>query len=310
MSCGDLAQQTLAELVQDLRSTVARLPLPGDQEAVHDSRVALRRLRDAVVGLGLCLPSGDRDRAPRLRLVERALGPLRDAEARYELLAAVLGPVAVSCDRGDDPLASAVYGSTVVAGAAGAGPGLRGLEARARGRLADIVAADISREREALLGGRTLRRLGRLTSEFEVTTNARSRLPAAAVAARQLPDLFERAGRSHRGDQELHRRRIRTRRLRYRLQLFGPALPEDHRRVVEELRRLQGLLGRFHDLAVLVEWMDENSRRGNHDLRPALRRLTVRVELERQAAQELAEGELNRLDGSGWWDAARRACLG
>ncbi len=309
-SCAELATAALDDRSQALRWATARLPLPGDQEAVHDTRVALRRLREAVAALSACLRPTDKRRAPRLRAAERALGPLRDAEARYELLASVLGPVAVSWDRRDDPRAAAVYGSSILPGATGPEAGLRGLEARARGWLADTVAAEMAGERESLLGGRTLPRLGRLAGGFEVLTNRHGRQAARALAGQQLPRLFELAALGSASERELHRRRIRTRRLRYRLELFGPALAEEHQRVVEELRRLQSMLGRFHDLAILVAWMDETSRRGPHDLRPALRRLTVRMELEHQAAREIAEEELRRLDGSGWWDAARQACLG
>jgi CHAD domain-containing protein len=309
-SCAELASAALEDRSQALRWAVARLPLAGDQEAVHDTRVALRRLREAVAALSACLRPRERGRETRLRSAERALGALRDAEARYELLSSVLGPVAVSWDRRDDPRAAAEYGSSILPGSSGPEAGLRGLEAKARGWLADTIAAEMTAERESLLGGRALPRLGRLADGFEVLANRPGREPARAVAAQQLPRLFERAAVAPRSERELHRRRIRTRRLRYRLELFGPALPEEHRRVVEELRRLQSMLGRFHDLAILVEWMDGTSRRGRHDLRPALRRLTVRVELEHQAAREVAEEELRRLDGSGWWDAAQRACLG
>ncbi len=310
MTYAELAGAALEDRVQALRWATARLPLAGDQEAVHDTRVALRRLREAIAALSPCLRPKDQGRAPRLRTAERALGPLRDAEARYELLASVLGPVAVSWDRRDDPRAAAVYGSSVLPGATGPVAGLRGLEAMARGWLADAVAAEMTTQREVFLSGRSLPRLGRLASGFEVLDNRSSRKRAREVADHELPRLFERAAIPQESERDLHRRRIRTRRLRYRLELFGPALSDEHRRVVEELRRLQSMLGRFHDLAILVEWMDEISRRGRHDLRPALRRLTVRVELEHQAAREASEAELRGLDGSGWWEAARRACLG
>lgn len=309
-TCAELAQPALEDRVQALRWATARLPLAGDQEAVHDTRVALRRLREAITALSQCLPRREQERLGPLRAAERLLGPLRDTEVRYELLVSVLGPVAVSWDRRDDPRAAAVYGASVIPGAGGPQAGLRGLEASARGWLADSVAAEMTRERERLLGGRALARLGRLAKSFQVRDKRDAHEPARQVADRQLATLFARAAIPQRSERELHRRRIRTRRLRYRLELFGPALADGHERVEEELRRLQSLLGTFHDLAILVEWMDDTSRRSHHDLRPALRRLTVRVELEHQAAREAVEARLGELDSAGWWAAARRACLG
>ncbi len=136
--------------------------------------------------------------------------------------------------------------------------------------------------------------------------------PGAArnLAAVQLPQFFRNASRGHGEAAELHRRRVRTRRLRYRLELFAPVLAAEHEVVLEELRRVQGLLGRCHDLAVLEDWIDRASKQQQRELRPALRRLVVRVELEQESAQEAAELELARLDASGWWRSAELACLG
>ena len=86
-------------------------------------------------------------------------------------------------------------------------------------------------------------------------------------------------------------------------------LSPGHQTVLQELRQVQGLLGRFHDLAVLSTWIDDSSRALRHELRPALRRLTMRVGLEQQVAKEIAESELGRLDEANWWSVAQAACL-
>ncbi len=311
LSCFELAEQSTGDRSEVLRWAAARLPLVSDEEAVHDTRVALRRMRESILGFDRCIASGDRDNARRLRKVESLLGSLRDSEVRLQLLDEVLGPVAVWRDRSDDPRLARAYGISVISKPGDATrPGLRGLETEARRLLADLTAAESTLARERMLSGPVLRTLSKLSVPPVIIRTRQSSRPALGLARQQLPALFRRAARQHSGEGDLHRRRIRTRRLRYRLELYGPVLSPEHRSVLEELRELQGMLGRFHDLAVLVEWIDAAARDQRRELRPALRRLTVRVELEQESAKELAEAELRRLDAAAWWQAAQRACLG
>lgn len=307
----ELARSALAERAAALQWAAARLPLASDFEAVHDTRVALRRLREAGRGFESCLDQRSRRRRRRLRAVERALGPLRDAQVRLELLGEVLGPVAVSRDRSDDPRALVGFGREVVAAReAELRPGLRGLEAEARRWLADAAAEEMSRRHREMVGGPNLSRLRRLARVPSMAEPLPVAVPGKDLAVVQLPRFFRQAGRGHGNSAGLHLRRVRSRRLRYRLELFAPALPPEHQVVLQELRRLQRLLGHFHDLSQLVDWVDRAAKQQQLELRPALRRLVVRVELEQESAQEAAELELARLDGSGWWRTAERACLG
>jgi CHAD domain-containing protein len=246
------------------------------------------------------------ERSSKIRSAERELGPLRDAEVRLHLLDQVLGPVAVSRDRSDDPRAATQYGQAVIQDRADPlQPGLRGLEMEARRWLADATAAEISQQQETVVTSAFLKKLGKLTRLPRLGPGLAGDAAAVEMAAAQLPKLF-RGAAGH--DSQLHQRRIRIRRLRYRLELFGPVLPAEYEVVLRELRRLQGLLGRSQDLAVLVEWIHRASRQQQRELRPALRRLVVRVELEHEAASEAAELALRRLDESGWWHSAQQAC--
>ena len=307
----ELARAALVERAEALQWAAARLPLASDLEAVHDTRVALRRLREAERGFEGCLhqPAGRRRR--RLRALERALGPLRDAQVRLELLGEVLGPVAVSRDRSDDPRASVGFGREVVAGrGAELRPGLRGLEAEARRCLADAAAEEMAWRHREMVGGPNLARLRRMARVPSVVEPVPGVTPGRELAVVQLPRFFRQASRGQGDSAGLHLRRVRTRRLRYRLELFAPALAPEHQVVLQELRRLQRLLGQCHDLSVLVAWIDRAAKQQQRELRPALRRLVVRVELEHESAQEAAELELARLDASAWWRTAERACLG
>jgi len=307
--CVGLAASSIQERAEKLSWALARLPLASDPEAAHDARVALRRLRAASVGFADWLSRPQRWRR-RLRRAEKDLGRLRDAEVRLELLDDVLGPVAVSRDRSDDPRTAGSRGGPLVLGEGDrVRPGLRGLEMEARRALADSTSAGIEAHRQRILAGGSLTNLQRLALPPQLQ-EARSGVLPAALAEEQLPKLFKRALRGATSEADLHRRRGEIRKLRYRLELFAPLLDPGHKTVLQELRVLQGLLGRFHDLVVLAEWIQGSSRERRHELRPALRRLTLRVELEQQVAREAAESELARLDASGWWGAAQAACLG
>ncbi|HEY6537733.1 MAG TPA: CHAD domain-containing protein [Candidatus Dormibacteraeota bacterium] len=305
--CSGLAATTVQERAEKLSWALARLPLPSDAEAAHDARVALRRLRAAATGFEDWLERPRKWRR-RLRRAERELGRLRDAEVRLGLLDEILGPVAVFRDRSDDPR-TAGDEILVLDEQSRIRPGLRGLEMEARRALADSTSAEIDGQREAVLADGGLQRLQRLTAPPRLRDH-RPGLPPAALAEDQLPRLLQRAARSKPGAVDLHRRRTEIRRLRYRLELFAPALGEGHRAVLHELRDLQRLLGRFHDLVVLGQWLEDSSRQLRHELRPALRRLALRVQLEQQVAREAAETELARLDGAAWWDTVSAACLG
>ncbi|MGH7643360.1 MAG: CHAD domain-containing protein [Candidatus Dormibacteria bacterium] len=307
--CCSIAAATIQERGEKLRWAAARLPLASDAEAAHDARVALRRLRATSVGFSDCLAK-PRKWGRQLRRAEKELGALRDAEVRLDLLDDVLGPVAVSRDRSDDPrTASGSGGSIFTDPGREIQPGLRGLEMEARRVLADSTAAEIGEFRQRALGAGALQRLQRAAAPPQFQTGGDASA-GGDLAQRQLPRLFQRATRPTRTEAGLHRRRGTIRKLRYRLELFAPMLDSGHRAVLQELQELQTRLGRFHDLVVLAGWIDGSARQLRHELRPALRRLALRVELERQAAKEAAESELARLDDVAWWAAAEAACLG
>jgi CHAD domain-containing protein len=308
--CCDLAAGCVEERVENVRWALARLPLASDAEAVHDVRVALRRLRAAWSGFAKCL-AAEAKRRRRLRRGERELGALRDAEVRLGLLDEVLGPVAVWADRSDDPrILGGPGGAVVLDRSSRLRPGLRGLEMEARRTLADSTSAQIDQHRRVGLTEGALERFQLLASPVVLTPGHPGSALAPILAQEQLPRLFRRAGRQGSAEVDLHRRRIQIRKLRYRLELFAPVLGRGHQSVLQELRQVQSLLGRFHDLTVLAAWIEGSSQELSHELRPALRRLSVRVGLEQQVAREAAETELTRLDEAGWWSLARAACLG
>ncbi len=306
-SCCELAKATFTGRAEDLRWAATRLPMAGDLEAVHDVRVALRRLGEAGRAFRCCAVPGSGRSAGERRQLERRLGPLRDAEVRLQLLDQVLGPLAVWRDRSDDPRLVGEGSYVVVPQLADRlRPGLRGLETHARRLLADRTSEQIERRRGRRLTPAALELLQRLASVPVLDTGHPGSGPALHLARQQLPPLF---GAAARRGADLHRRRIRLRRLRYRVEVFAPALPGGHEPVLQELRRLQQLLGQLHDQTVLAGWIRRRARRERPELRPALRRLSVRAALEEQASAEAAARELARLDAARWWETAQAAAL-
>jgi CHAD domain-containing protein len=206
-----------------------RLRPGGDAEALHDFRVAIRRLRSTLRAYRLEL--GDvvrpKDRR-RLRRLAEATSPARDAEvqlARLRELRTALGR--------DDRAR------------------LSGLVRRLRRRMRDDYAAAHT-VIEALFP-RTARALGRRLRRAEPPADA---LPFRIVVGRlvalrigELRPLLERVPRLD-DTRALHRTRIEVKRLRYLLEPVRPMLPGSTL-LVHRLERLQDLLGELRDEQVL-----------------------------------------------------------
>jgi CHAD domain-containing protein len=81
-----LAKRTFAELHQSIVAQEAG-SLAGDVEAVHDMRVAIRRLRVALSNFAVCAPKEDRKRLrEQLENLAGALGGVRDLDVMIAAL--------------------------------------------------------------------------------------------------------------------------------------------------------------------------------------------------------------------------------
>ncbi len=287
LSAVELARLTLADRSDQLRWAAARLPLAADLEAVPDCRMALRRLREVWMALGEQLEPHSRGPQRRLRQLSAELRPLERAEARIRLLLELLGPVAAP-------------------GLAGT-PGWHGREPEALRSLLDSARLEETTLREQILSRRLISELEAAANLGAVVQPDGAPTGAVQLARARLPRLFEAASRPGRPLEPSRRRRIQ--RLLHGLELFAPALARQHQVVLGELASLLGQLGPLREWRELVEWVDRAAKQGPADLRPALRRIVVRAELETEAAQESAEIELSRLDQGGWWRTAGLACL-
>ena len=223
-------------LLDDAAAAAGNLRSDKEVEALHDFRVALRRLRTLFKAYrGLLLDSVPKKQMRALRDLAGSTGGARDAEVQLEWLAAQrerLEPVAWEAwswlverleSRRDAAYAS-VRGDVLAR--------FTELEARLRGSLPRYSATVIpDKERVLFAGavGNEVRRTGR-------------DLVAALEAVRAPGDV-----------EEAHHARIQGKRLRYLIEpLLDTGLHQQAKPVVGSIKALQDVLGKLHDMHVLA----------------------------------------------------------
>lgn len=201
----------------------------GDADAVHDMRVASRRLRAALDVLGALYP---RKRAAAwertARSVTRALGRVRDADVFIAEFAAMRRHAATPAER--------VALAYII------------------GRRQGERTRDLARMRRTVSG----LDLPRMRSAFRAFARAprdtaASRVPLAALAREQVTVRLEAAislaaaAQPAAAADAQHRLRIALKRLRYSVETLRPALGPGCTDVLATLKRLQDALGELHD---------------------------------------------------------------
>ena len=200
----------------------------GDPAAIHDLRVATRRLQEALDLFASVFPGRERRRLRRrARRMRRHLAVLRDADVVAELAASF-------------PADRAMLRALV--------PAPRALRARSRSRHGGVSVPGIRK---------------RVASFARAATEPREALPllledqarAAAAEAFSLRSAKMRAIlaalRIDRED-EAHALRVAVKRYRYTLELLDEAGLARPGAALEEARRVQEALGRVHDLDVMI----------------------------------------------------------
>jgi CHAD domain-containing protein len=270
----------------DAEEAATRLGDPADLEALHDFRVAVRRLRSTLRPLAPALEgvlTGKQRR--RLARLARRSNPTRDAEvlvawlgeARARLAAPYRGALDWLLDR---------------------------VERRRAEGARDVLEVALPRFRR--LAPRLTRRLSARPPAGAAAPATLAALLASALRA-QARLLREALGAVVGGEDAagLHRARIEGKRLRYLLEPLRGLPGADATEAVDALKGLQELLGRWHDLhqarqalaGALLEAAADRARRDrgapSGDLRPGL------LAIDQLAAREadeiygrLAEGYL------------------
>jgi len=241
----DVVAATLDSCLAHALANQVPARLGRDAEGVHQMRVGVRRLRSALRLFAPALPDAGRLPLEReLRWLGRELGRVRDLDV---LVLELLGPLAQR-RAGDGPLGR-------LRDAAQAERETR------QAALRDVLDSERT-TRLALELGRWLARRGWREQPLG-PGSARLFAPARALAAellaardRKARRLGERIGEL--APPDLHRLRIRVKRLRYAAELLGGLYPGRRSdRYALHLAELQDRLGRLADLATAERLLDE-----------------------------------------------------
>jgi CHAD domain-containing protein/CYTH domain-containing protein len=235
-SSEEAARLIALSFLDQAKQAAARLPEASDVEALHDFRVAVRRLRStARAWRGALRGSVRKTHRRALRDLQARTGEARDAEVQRAWL--------------DTQVEMS--------------PGQRAGMAWMRDRLAKRREAVVASAAEALLPAfhaleRSLRAdLGRIRSERRLIDPASAERFAAAAArsvrehGRALLEQLEALGALE-DQRALHETRIAGKRLRYLIEPLRPYVPASVE-LVDRMKSLQDLLGELNDAHVLCD---------------------------------------------------------
>jgi len=276
---GVLIERRLHKLAQSLKTVYAEHGV----EAVHDLRVASRRLRALGVVFADSLDDRSQTRLRRnLKRVAKTVGSLRDRDVQIELVAGRAARAETELERaGADYLLEQL-------------DALRARGARrARKRLRRLDVEAVSRQ---------VRRVARHILDELVP--AREQRPHARALLERLVDdaaLQVRSEGSERAD-ELHQLRIDIKQLRYALELFEPLFGAHYGALYQRATELQDMLGAHRDLLVLCEALASEgsalARRGRRGLAAGVGAVEAALAAERR---ELFEKVRQQGFDAGWW---------
>ena len=204
--------------------------LEGELEAVHQARVASRRLREVLPALAVDAGGGWRRVRGDVRRVTRALGPVRELD-----------------------VAAAHFAEAIAA---------RPVTAAAQAAVRRVLQLQRVAALKAARAKLTASRVARLQTRLDALTGRSSAPDASAVAAAMTARVLRAGQRVEKAvgrvgavyvPGRLHAVRIAVKRLRYALEAQNAVRGSRATSQVGQLRAIQDLLGRAHDLHVLDE---------------------------------------------------------
>jgi len=205
-------------------------------EAVHDVRVAMRRMRVLVRVFRDYLPVGPRQEMENmLAEIGVELGPVRDLDEWVHLLESALIPASVK----RSPLFPAY---------------LRHYQQQCRPAVATVRRC--LRGRHFAGQRRKINRL--LREDLPRLARIKTGVSLPRLATKQLDKAMRRLDgdeplRHSQSASKLHRLRISFRKARYLAEFFGPVLGADTVRLAKRLHRVERVLGRIHDIDLGME---------------------------------------------------------
>ena len=207
----------------------------GDERGIHRARVATRRLREAMPLYAAAGAADARDLRRSLRRLTRALGPVRELDVARQVLQGLAPRFAWP------PTTTARVDEHCV---------------RLRGRRLEALLDQADRVDAASLPRRIHAMLAAADAGFRQTAVAVFLVPRLRRRARALAAAQRAAGTMY-AVQALHDVRLAAKKLRYLLELGGVATGARVAADVAQLKRLQGQLGRLHDLQIVQHAFQE-----------------------------------------------------
>ncbi len=262
---GESARRIALDLLARGVEARAALERGDDPEALHDFRVALRRLRSHLRAYrGDLEEAAGRKLRRRLGKLAAATNPGRDAEVGVDLLRELAAAA-------DKPRAAERRTGEALA---------RRLATRRDATRSEAAGSSFLTSFDRL-EAKLAERLGTWQVEVRLEgDDAPARTFRAALGdevGRHAAALLEALESVHSAADEeaAHRARIEAKRLRYLLDPVAPLLPAA-REPAKRLRDLQDLLGRANDLAVLAAELATEAAEAEHDSVTATARGSVR----------------------------------
>jgi CHAD domain-containing protein len=215
-----------------------------DIEALHDMRVASRRLRESLEIFQFCFPAKNYDYLyNRVRRVTRALGQARNADVAVAYFSGLL-------DESRDLLGQFALQDA-----------LRRLTRQQRRRRAKMQTELDKVQPEALLANFE-KAFAKLEQSPVPRRGPRTALSLARrLLAQRLREVFTcRQLLKGEGDVEgLHKLRIAVKKLRYAIETLDFAVSESAKESLRFFKKLQTVLGELHDRDVFVEIVQERT---------------------------------------------------
>jgi CHAD domain-containing protein len=237
----EVVQSAIAVSVARLLQNDAGVRLGDDAEAVHQARVATRRLRSHLRTFRTLLePEWTATLREELRWLGGEFGAVRDADVLLDRLQHRLDELAPSERKA---------GERIVEGLAAQREAARDelLAAMRAPRYVELLDQLVDAARQPRLA---LRVAGDGGSDPEILRGlVRAPWGHLRRAVRELPEDPP--------DQALHDIRIRAKRVRYAAEAVTPVFGKDARQFVDAITRLQDTLGEHQDAVVAGQWLRE-----------------------------------------------------
>ena len=235
----DFAADALQRLLQDWQAHEPAARLGEGPEPLHKLRVAARRMDTVLSLFHTFLPGSVARSRPKLKALLDAVGDVRDVDVRLEAVSAFRDKLADNDKAACDPLRQHLEAERTEARIRM----LRALDAKATREWLDTLPVQLAR-----------------TAASTQSASVRSVVALAVMPEligkryRKLRKCAERLTRRS-SIEEFHKVRVRSKKLRYALEVIAPTYRKATHEILEALQKLQSKLGMQHDSDVIARYL-------------------------------------------------------